>query len=197
MYHCAFEILPMSGRVSKMVVWRGRLELRELSSDIWLGRPSVFAILFVNLIRNQINWAIEFITYRESQGIIRELNPLRWTLSSQHCLRSRSNMLGRGLGERITIGPHENNILFFGARGGYGLWKSINSGAAWTNVTSFHDTWMHIPDHPGNVFRTDHPRKALTISWYRQQWCYHREKIEYSVRRFRFYNRYYNFHSSW
>lgn len=35
--------------------------------------------------------------------------------------------------------PHSNNILFFGARSGHGLWKSTNFGATWTQVTSLPD----------------------------------------------------------
>jgi xyloglucan-specific exo-beta-1,4-glucanase len=36
------------------------------------------------------------------------------------------NMPGRGLGERLAVDPHDNSILYFGARSGHGLWKSTN-----------------------------------------------------------------------
>lgn len=56
------------------------------------------------------------------------------------------NMPGRGMGERLAVDPHSNNILFFGARSGNGLWKSTNFGATWTKVTSFTNTGTFIPD---------------------------------------------------
>ncbi len=47
------------------------------------------------------------------------------------------NMPGRGMGERLMVDPNKNNILFFGARSGKGLWKSTDYGATWSQVTSF------------------------------------------------------------
>jgi xyloglucan-specific exo-beta-1,4-glucanase len=47
------------------------------------------------------------------------------------------NMPGRGMGERLMVDPNKNNILFFGARSGNGLWKSTDYGATWSKVTSF------------------------------------------------------------
>lgn len=65
------------------------------------------------------------------------------------------NMPGRGMGEvsllccknesllsnvlitkRLAVDPNSNNILFFGARSGNGLWKSTNFGQTWTKVSS-------------------------------------------------------------
>ncbi|MBE0343373.1 xyloglucanase, partial [Paenibacillus sp. 28ISP30-2] len=45
------------------------------------------------------------------------------------------NMPGRSMGERLTIDPNKNNILFFGARSGNGLWKSSDYGATWSKVS--------------------------------------------------------------
>src|SRR4030095_9691972 len=42
------------------------------------------------------------------------------------------NMPGRGPGERLTIDPNRNNILYLGAPSGNGLWKSADSGATST-----------------------------------------------------------------
>ena len=39
--------------------------------------------------------------------------------------------------KRLAIDPNSNNILYFGARSGNGLWKSTNSGASWTQVKNF------------------------------------------------------------
>lgn len=63
------------------------------------------------------------------------------------------NMPGRGIGEvrslvirrkglahslkRLAIDPNSNNILYFGARSGNGLWKSTDFGASFTKVTAF------------------------------------------------------------
>jgi uncharacterized repeat protein (TIGR02543 family) len=50
-----------------------------------------------------------------------------------------SNMNGRGMGERLAVDPNANNILYFGARDGNGLWKSDDYGATWTHVANFPD----------------------------------------------------------
>ncbi len=54
------------------------------------------------------------------------------------------NMNGRGMGERLVVDPNNNNILYFGARNGNGLWKSTNAGATWAKVTNFPDVGTFI-----------------------------------------------------
>ena len=49
-------------------------------------------------------------------------------------------MPGRGMGERLAVDPKLNNIIYFGARSGNGLWKSTNTGVTWFKVTNFPDT---------------------------------------------------------
>jgi len=39
--------------------------------------------------------------------------------------------------QRLAVDPNLNSVLYFGARSGHGLWKSTDSGATWSNVTSF------------------------------------------------------------
>lgn len=56
------------------------------------------------------------------------------------------NMPGRGVGERLAVDPHSNNILLFGARSGNGLWKSTDFGATWSKVTSLPDSGTYAPD---------------------------------------------------
>jgi len=56
------------------------------------------------------------------------------------------NMPGRSMGERLSIDPNSDNILYFGARSGKGLWKSIDSGVTWNQVTSFPVTGDYIQD---------------------------------------------------
>lgn len=41
------------------------------------------------------------------------------------------NMPGRSMGERLTVDPNDNSILYFGARSGHGLWKSTDYGVTW------------------------------------------------------------------
>ncbi len=56
------------------------------------------------------------------------------------------NMPGRGMGERLNIDPNSHNVLYFGARSGKGLWKSINSGQTWAQVESFPAKGDYIQD---------------------------------------------------
>jgi hypothetical protein len=46
------------------------------------------------------------------------------------------NDSGNYAGERLAVDPDNTSILYYGSRSG-GLWKSINSGANWSHVTSF------------------------------------------------------------
>ena len=46
------------------------------------------------------------------------------------------NARGRGGGERMAVDPNLNSILFYGTKS-QGLYKSVNSGATWSQVGSF------------------------------------------------------------
>lgn len=59
------------------------------------------------------------------------------------------NVDGRSNGERMGVDPNSNNILFYGSRGS-GLYKSVNYGASWTQVSSFPVT--STPNSVGLVF---------------------------------------------
>ena len=52
------------------------------------------------------------------------------------------NMTGRGMGERLAVDPNDNSVIYFGARSGNGLWRSLDKGVTWNRVTSF--------TYPGN-----------------------------------------------
>ena len=56
------------------------------------------------------------------------------------------NMPGRGQGERLAIDPNKNNILYFGAEGGNGLWRSTDYGATWAKVNSFTNAGTYAAD---------------------------------------------------
>ncbi len=64
------------------------------------------------------------------------------------------NMPGRSIGERLTIDPNNNSILFFGARSGNGLWKSTDYGITWTKVSSFPNPGTYVQD-PSNSYQSD------------------------------------------
>src|ERR1700690_4029476 len=46
------------------------------------------------------------------------------------------NARGRGGGERMAVDPNLNSILFYGTKS-QGLYKSVNSGATWSLVSSY------------------------------------------------------------
>ena len=85
-----------------------------------------------------------------------------------------SNMPGRGMGERLSIDPNDNHVLYLGTRSGHGLWRSTDSGERWSQVTSFPDTGpYHEPssgpsdtydnDPIGVVWVTFDPRTSVSI----------------------------------
>ena len=59
------------------------------------------------------------------------------------------NNNGRETGERLAIDPNLPSTMFYGTQSN-GLWKSVNSGATWTQVTSFPITTT--TDGCGTVF---------------------------------------------
>ncbi|KAI1101768.1 glycoside hydrolase family 74 protein [Jackrogersella minutella] len=56
------------------------------------------------------------------------------------------NMPGRGMGERLAVDPANSKILYFGARSGSGLWKSVDGGSTFAQVSSFTAVGTFIPD---------------------------------------------------
>ncbi len=56
------------------------------------------------------------------------------------------NMPGRGIGERLAVDPHNSNVVYFGARGENGLWKSTDGGATFSKVPSFTAKSTYAPD---------------------------------------------------
>ncbi|WP_245308399.1 WD40/YVTN/BNR-like repeat-containing protein [Halalkalibacter urbisdiaboli] len=61
------------------------------------------------------------------------------------------NMPGRSMGERLSIDPNDNSILYFGARGGHGLWRSTNYGETWEQVESFPATGNYLDYYGGEI----------------------------------------------
>ncbi len=56
------------------------------------------------------------------------------------------NMPGRGLGERLAVDPNDNSTVYFGARGGHGLWRSTDFGETWTEVEEFPNPGDYVQD---------------------------------------------------
>lgn len=56
------------------------------------------------------------------------------------------NMPGRGIGERLSIDPNRNSILYLAAPSGHGLWRSPDFGAHWARVASFPNAGNYAPD---------------------------------------------------
>ncbi len=50
--------------------------------------------------------------------------------------KANGNGGGRGVGERLAVDPNLGSILITGTRAN-GLWKSTDSGATWSNISSF------------------------------------------------------------
>lgn len=70
------------------------------------------------------------------------------------------NMPGRSMGERLAIDPNKNNILYFGARSGNGLWKSTDYGVTWGKVTSFPNPGTYV-QNPSNSYQAD----IMGLAW--------------------------------
>jgi xyloglucan-specific exo-beta-1,4-glucanase len=50
------------------------------------------------------------------------------------------------MGERLAIDPNNNETIYFGARSGHGLWKSIDQGLSFQNVTNFTTVGTYVSD---------------------------------------------------
>jgi hypothetical protein len=64
--------------------------------------------------------------------------------------KNGGNMPGRGMGERLAVDPNRNSIVYYGAEGGHGLWRSIDHGVTWARVTSFPNPGNYAAD-PADV----------------------------------------------
>ncbi|WP_394551727.1 xyloglucanase [Agromyces sp. MMS24-JH15] len=56
------------------------------------------------------------------------------------------NMPGRGIGERLQVDPNDNEVLYYGAESGQGLWRSTDAGVTWSEVASFPNAGDFVPD---------------------------------------------------
>ncbi|WP_156163727.1 carbohydrate-binding protein [Demequina subtropica] len=56
------------------------------------------------------------------------------------------NMPGRGIGERLQVDPNDNDVLYYGAESGEGLWRSTDAGATFSQVEAFPNAGDFVPD---------------------------------------------------
>ncbi|GGJ51364.1 sialidase family protein [Deinococcus roseus] len=68
--------------------------------------------------------------------------------------KSGGNMPGRGMGERLSIDPNKNSILYLGTRSGNGLWRSTDYGVNWSKVTAFTNPGDYVQT-PGDAYAGD------------------------------------------
>ncbi|RKN38153.1 cellulose binding domain-containing protein [Streptomyces hoynatensis] len=72
------------------------------------------------------------------------------------------NMPGRGMGERLVVDPNDNDVLYFGAPSGHGLWRSTDAGATWSEVASFPNPGDYVPDPSDS---TGYQSDIIGVSW--------------------------------
>ncbi|WQF78847.1 Putative WD40/YVTN repeat-like-containing domain superfamily [Colletotrichum destructivum] len=87
------------------------------------------------------------IARSSDKGETWELTPLPFKVGG--------NMPGRGTGERLAVDPKNPEILYFGARSGNGLWKSTDSGASFSKVTSFEAVGTFRPGPETDAYNGD------------------------------------------
>ncbi|WP_156762190.1 carbohydrate-binding protein [Microbacterium karelineae] len=72
------------------------------------------------------------------------------------------NMPGRGIGERLQVDPNDNDVLYFGAEQGEGLWRSTDRGETFAPVTSFPNVGDFAPDADSD---NSYLRSNLGVLW--------------------------------
>lgn len=72
------------------------------------------------------------------------------------------NMPGRGVGERLAVDPRNSSIVYFGARSGNGLWKSVDGAVSFSKVSTLTNTGTFVPD-PTDVSGYQSDKQGLTF----------------------------------
>jgi len=72
------------------------------------------------------------------------------------------NMPGRGTGERLQYDPNNDNILYYAASDGNGLWKSTDGAATWSKVTSFPNVGNYA-ENPSDAY--DYANHSPGVLW--------------------------------
>jgi hypothetical protein len=118
--------------------WVGADNWNLLGSDALAADPSDANRVYVAAGMYTNSWDTNngAILSSNTQGNNWTVNPLPFKVGG--------NDPGRGMGERLAVDPNLGSVLFFGARSGHGLWKSINYGATWTNVTTLPNTGPYV-----------------------------------------------------
>ncbi len=105
----------------------------------WLGDWNLYGIESIapDPVNANIVYAAIGQTYNNTDGYIIASSDQgsTWTQYSIPALIGANNG-GNDAGERLAVDPNLTSILYFGSRSN-GLWKSTNSAANWSQVTSF------------------------------------------------------------
>jgi xyloglucan-specific exo-beta-1,4-glucanase len=96
-------------------------------------------------------------------SILRSVDYGRTWQKTQLPFKVGGNMPGRGMGERLVVDPNRGSVLFLGARGNNGLWKSTDYGATWNKVSSFTNTGTYAPNPAAGADSLD--AAIVGISW--------------------------------
>ncbi len=79
-------------------------------------------------------------------GVILRSTTTEYISADPSAVKFGGNMTGRGMGKRLVVDPNDNNVIYFGARSGNGLWRSVDKGVTWNQVTSFTATGNYFAD---------------------------------------------------
>ena len=164
----AYRLDPESGRWIPLLDWIGFPDwnLSGVESIAIDPRDPQRVYLAVGTYTNE--WS------SQNGAILRSSNQGRTFQRTDLPFKVGSNMPGRGMGERLAIDPNNTRVLYLGTRSGNGLWRSVDSGRTWSQVTSFPDPGLyHEPssgpsdtydnDPIGVVWVTFDPRTTVNV----------------------------------
>ncbi|MFC7303746.1 WD40/YVTN/BNR-like repeat-containing protein [Streptomyces monticola] len=117
--------------------WKPLLD--SIGWDDW-GHTGVVSLASDSVDPNRVYAAVGTYTNSwdpKNGAVLRSADRGRTWKKAELPFKLGGNMPGRGMGERLAVDPHDNRILYLGAPSGKGLWRSTDSGATWSQVTSF------------------------------------------------------------
>ncbi|KAK6206954.1 glycoside hydrolase family 74 protein [Colletotrichum tabaci] len=128
--------------------WTPVTDANGFASDVSWGNWGIDALALDPADASKVYIATGLYTNDCSdKGETWELTPLPFKVGG--------NMPGRGTGERLAVDPKNPEILYFGARSGNGLWKSTDSGASFSKVTSFEAVGTFRPGPETDAYNGD------------------------------------------
>ncbi|MFR9774818.1 cellulose binding domain-containing protein [Micromonospora sp. MS34] len=113
--------------------------LDSVGADKW-GRNGVVSLATDPVQTNRVYAAVGMYTndWDPNNGaILRSTDRGATWQATELPFKNGGNMPGRGMGERLAVDPNKNSILYYGAEGGNGLWRSTDYGVTWAKVANF------------------------------------------------------------